>query len=432
MENMEVSVKYNPALDGLRVIDLGRVWSGPLTTRILADFGAEVIKVESLAGRGAYAGPAARQNSLTEDFPDRQPGEHPWNRIGMFNDLNRNKQSLTLDLSKDEGKKMFRQLVAISDVVVENYTPRVMANFGLDYPALQQINSRLIMLSMPAFGMTGPYREFPGYGNTIEPVAGLTNLTGYRGGPPEPLGMIAGDVLAALHGVSAVMSALWQRQRTGRGQYLDLSQAETQTSVIGEFILGYQMTGKKPERWGNRHTSKAPHGCYRCQGEDNWVAISIGTDDAWQRLCVAMDKPELVKDTRFADQLSRWQNQDELDELIGACTEQHDHIELAARLQSAGVMCGAVLNGKELLRDTHLKARGFMVDITQRDSGLHPYAGVPIKFSKSPAEILTGAPGLGEHNHNVLSGLLGISDDMISQLEKKGVIGERPPDASVK
>lgn len=415
-------------LEKLRVIDLGRVWSGPLTTRLMADFGAEVIKVESLAGRGVFSGPTSRQATLIEEFPNRDPGEHPWNRSSMFNDLNRNKLSLTLDLSKLEGASIFKRLVKISDVVVENYTPRVMANFGLDYPALKTVREDIIMLSMPAYGMTGPYRDFPGYGNTIEPVAGITNMVGYPGGPPHPLGMIAGDALAALHGVSAVLTSLRHRQRTGYGQYIDLSQAETQTSIIGEYILGYGMNMKSPERTGNRHPWKAPHGCYRCKGNDSWVAIAVSTDGEWQNLCRAMGNPAWTKDAMFSDQMNRWKNQDELDGFIEAWIVQRDHHEVMRILQEASIACGPVLNGREVLNDPHLNSRGFFVKISHPEAGTHPYAGVPIRLSKSPASFRLPAPCMGEHNRDVLDGLLGLTDGEIADLEEKKVIGDRPPD----
>jgi len=420
------------ALQGLRVIDLGRVWSGPLTTRILADFGAEVVKVESQAGRGAFSGPSARQNSLTEDFPDRDPGKRPWNRIGMFNDLNRNKLSLTLDLSQSEGVAIFKKLVLVSDIVVENYTPRVMTNFGLGYTALKKIKPDIIMLSMPAYGMTGPYHEFPGYGNTIEPVAGLTDLTGYYGEQPEPLGMIAGDVLAALHGVSALMIALRQKNQSGNGQYIDLSQAETQTSIIGEHILGFQMTERDPERMGNSHPSQAPHGCYRCKGEDDWVAISVASDEEWNRLCLAMGETALASNEKYHDQLSRWQNQPELDAIIRNWTMKFDHIEVMQKLQHQAVCCGPVFKGKEILSDRHLLERRFFVDITQADTGTYRYAGNPIKLSKSPATFTLPAPLLGEHNERILGKLLGLDNTEVRNLIQKGIIGDRPPDAPAK
>lgn len=404
--------------ENLRMIDLGRVWSGPLVARIFGDFGAEVIKVEAPAGRG--------QTTLLQDFPDGEPGERPWNRSGMYNDLNRNKKSLFLDLSAPEGREVFKKLVTISDVVLENYSPRVMKNFGLDYPALKQVKKDIIMVSMPAFGMTGPYRDFIGYGNTIEPVAGITGLTGYLGGPPHSLGMIAGDVLAALHAVGALQVALWHRLETGKGQYIDLSQAETATSAIGEHVVGYGMTGEIPPRIGNRHPYMAPHGCYRCQGDDAWVTIAVSSDEEWGHLCRAMGNPAWADDEKFADQLSRWHNQDRLDGFITAWTVQRDHYDIMRTLQKAGVACGPVLSGKEILADPHLNERNFLVEMTHPDAGTHPYAGNPIRMSQTPAEFRLPAPCLGEHNTYVLGELLGFSKEEIAGLIEKKVVGNQP------
>jgi crotonobetainyl-CoA:carnitine CoA-transferase CaiB-like acyl-CoA transferase len=382
--------------------------------------------VEAVNGRGDYSSAAARQARLPEEFPDKEPGEHPWNRASMFNDLNRNKRSLTLDLSKPKGVEVFKRLVKISDIIVENYTPRVMANFGLDYSALKAVKEDIIMLSMPAYGMTGPYHEFPGYGNTIEPVAGLTHLIGYAGGDPHPLGMIAGDALAALHGVSAVMVALRHRRQTGEGQHIDLSQAETQTSVIGEFVLGYQLNGREPGRRGNRHPWMAPHGCYRCKGNDSWVVVSVSCDAEWTCLCRAIGYPDWTKDGRFSGQLGRWQNQDEIDACLQAWILQRDHYDVMHLLQRAGVPCGAVLNGMEVLHDPHLEARNYFVNIPHREAGTRSYAGVPMELSRTPAEFRLPAPCLGEHNYELLHNLLELCDDEISELGRLGVIGSAP------
>lgn len=426
MAEHSVSKHTHSPLEGIRVIDLGRVWSGPLATRLLGDFGAEVVKVESLAGRGEYAGAAARQRSMAQDFPAGQPGAHPWNRASMFNDLNRNKRSLTLDLSRPAGVAVFKRLVRTADIVVENYTPRVMANFGLDYPVLSGIKPGLIMLSMPAYGLDGPYRDFPGYGNTIEPVAGITNLIGYAGEGPHPLGMIAGDVLAALHGVSAIMTALWHRQQTGTGQHIDLSQAETQTAVIGDHILGQGMNGHSQGRIGNSHPYLAPHGCYRCKGNDAWVVIAVSTDAEWRALCRALGNPAWCHDERFADQQGRWQHQDALDAMIERWTVERNHHEVMRLLQGEGVPCGPALNGREVLDDPHLQARGFFVDIPHREAGTHRYAGVPVALSQTPAAFRLPAPCLGEHNAEVLREL-GLSEAEITALETEGVIGDTPP-----
>lgn len=405
--------------DGIRVIDLGRVWSGSLAAKLLGDFGAEVIKVEGPTGRGIA--PIA-------DHPDKEPGERPWNRSGMFNDLNRNKKSLYLDLSMPEGKDIFKQLVALSDMVIENFSPRVMKNFGLDYPVLKEINDSIIMISMPAFGSTGPYRDFIGFGNTIEPVAGITHLTGYSDDPPHPLGMITGDVLAGLHGAGGLMVALWHRMETGKGQYIDLSQAETATCTIGETILDYSMNKTTPVRMGNRHSIMAPHGCYPCKGDDMWVTIAVDSDEAWRALCSAIGNPQWVEDDRFSDRMNRHQHQDMLDQFIGQWTSQRDHYAVMHLLQKAGVACGPVLTGKEILTEPHLKDRGFFVEMTHPDAGTHSYAGTPIRMSRTPAESPNPAPCFAEHNEDILGGLLGFSKKDIQILKEKKVVYDEPED----
>ena len=403
--------------DNIRVIDLGRVWSGSLVARLFGDFGAEVIKVEGPTGRG---------RSLMEDLPVGQTGERPLNRSGMFNDLNRNKKSLYLDLSMSEGRDIFKKLVIVSDMIIENFSPRVMKNFGLDYPVLKGIKENILMVSMPAFGMTGPYRDFVGLGNTIEPVAGITHLAGYLDGSPHPLGMVTGDVLSGLHAAGGLMVALWHCLETGEGQYIDLSQAETATCSIGETLLGYSMNKTVPPRNGNRHPYMAPHGCYRCKGEDMWVTIAVASEEEWKAFCKVMGDPAWTRDNRFTGQISRWHHQDLLDELINQWTGQRDHYAVMRLLQNAGIACGPVLTGKEILSEPHLKERGFFVEITHPDAGTHCYAGTPIKMSLTPAEFQKPAPCFGEHNDNILGNLLGFSPDEIRKLKEKKVVSDNP------
>lgn len=414
-------------LEGVRVIDLTRVWAGPLLTRILGDFGAEVIKVEPLFGRRLSSGTRTLARVLP-DFPNGEFGERRWNRRGMFNDLNRNRLSLTLDLSQAPAVEIFKSLVKISDIVVENYTPRVMSNFGLDYPVLKGLKEDIIMISMPGYGMTGPYRDYPAFGTNIEGISGLASLMGYPGGPPNLLGVTWCDPVSGLHGAGAVLVALWHRDLTGQGQYIDLSMAETAASVIGETIVGYSMNKRIPPHMGNRHPYMAPHGCYRCRGHDMWVVIAVSTDEEWRALCRAIGSPPWTKEPRWADQLSRWQNQDDLDRLIEEWTMQHDHYEVMQILQAAGVACGPVLTGMEVLNDPHLKERDFFVEMPHPDAGTRRYAGTPLKLSETPPAFRLPAPCLGEHNDYILGQLLGLSKEEIAQLEQSKVIGNADPE----
>jgi len=410
-------------LEGIRVIDLGRVWAGPLASRILADFGAEVIKIETITGRGDFTNLEA---VVPEDFPGKYGGTKPWNRSGVFNDLNRNKKSLTLDLSNPSAKELFKKLVVLSDIVIENYSPRVMFNFGLNYDVLKSVKKDIIMLSMPAYGMKGPYSEFPGFGNTIESVGGITNFTGYAGAEPHLPGMITGDVISALQGVSAVMIAIRHRRLTGKGQCIDLSQAEAQTSIIGTQIIAYQMNMKETQRIGNSNPDMAPHGCYRCKGEDKWVAIAVASESEWESLCQAMDNPEWAKENRFSCIKQRQTHWRELDKYISSWTSNMEHMDVMKRLQSLGVPCGALLNGRELLDNEHLNSNGFFVEIPHKEAGIHKYAGSPLRLSATPPQYYLPAPLMGEHNQIILSGLLGLSESEIEEFSRSGAFGIEP------
>jgi len=416
-------------LEGVRVLDLSRVWSGPLAARMLADIGAEVIKIEAPNARlgvGKAFFEMYKQMGMegrrSPYFPEGEPGEEPWNRHGMFNDFNRNKLGITLDLNKAKGRDIFKRLVKISDIVLENYSPRVMENFGLGYPVLKEINPGIIMISMPGYGMSGPYRNYPAYGTTLEQHAGFSSLMGYPDSGPYRTQSTLPDPVASINAVSAVMLALWYRRRTGRGQYIDLAQIEASICIIPEIFLDYSMNRRAPRQSGNRHPYLAPHGCYRCRGEDKWVAIAVATDEEWEAFSNAIGRPPWTGDERFADQLSRWQNQDELDRLIEEWSIQHEHYEVMHILQRAGVAAGAVLNAKEVLNDPQLQARGYFVEHTHPRAGTHPYPGFPVKLSETPASFRMPAPCLGEHNEYVFGKLLGLSKDEISQLVADEVI----------
>ncbi len=415
------------ALDGVRVLDLTRVWSGPLAGRILADLGAEVIHI---TGRVTVIGAdyPPELAKILAVFPDNDPGERPWNRTSSNNDFHRNKLGITLELNTPEGIDIFKRLVKVSDVVLENYSPRVMPNFGLDYPVLTRINPAVILCSMPGYGATGPYRDWVSYGTNLDPASGLASLMGYPGQEAHMSGNAYPDPAAALHAAGAILTALFHQRRTGRGQYIDLSQAESATCLLGEAVLGYALNGKIPPRLGNRHPFRAPQGCYKCKGHDKWVVVAVFTDEEWKSLCQVMDKPDLAYDPRFADSSSRYENHDTLDELIEAWTSRYTHLEAMQLLQEAGVPAGAVLNAAELLANEHLNERGFFVEIDHPEVGPRKYTALPIKFSRTPAKPGRPAPCLGEHNEYVLSKILGLSKEEIAQLEAKGIIGHQPVD----
>lgn len=421
------------ALEGVRVLDFTTGWSGPIGARFLADLGAEVIKIESLYGRGAREVPTPENPKdyakvAHAVYPYNDPGDQPYNRYGIFNEYHRNKMSLTLDLSRDDCRELARRLVPISDVIMENYSARVMRNFGLDYPSVRPLNPAIVFISMPGYGMTGPHRNHVSYGTNIEPSAGLSNLIGYPGGDPYKSGEAYPDPNAGVNAVGAILTALFYRRRSGKGQFIDLSQNEATASLIGESVLGYQLTGEHPARMGNHHAYYAPHNAYKCKGEDNWVTIAVTNDQEWEALCEVAGNPDWACELRFQDQLSRWQYQDEIDEHISKWTAGEDYKDLMHRLQGAGVTAAAVYTNQDVVEDGHLKERGYFWDIPHAAAGTMPFSGIPALLSKTPGTLMMAAPLMGEHNRYVLEELAGIESSYADQLEAEGAIGTRPPE----
>jgi crotonobetainyl-CoA:carnitine CoA-transferase CaiB-like acyl-CoA transferase len=412
-------------LQGVRVLDLSQVWSGPLAGRILADLGAEVIHIGSRR-RIPLTQISPEVAAILGMFPDNDPGENPWNRSSMINDFARNKLGMTLEMNTDEGLEIFKCLVRVSDIVLENYSPRVMPNFGLDYPDLKKINAGIIMCQMPGYGLTGPYREYVSYGTNLDPSSGLASLMGYPGEIAHMSGNAYPDPVAGLHAVAAILTALFYRRRTGKGQRIDLSQAESATCVIGEAILGYSLNKQIPQNRANRHPEHAPHGCFPCKGEDKWVMISVTTEEEWSAFCRAIGAPALATDSKYSTRRLRVENQDELGEWVRSWTLQYTHYEAMERLQRVGVSAGAVLNARELATNPHLLDRGFFWEIHHPEAGRHQYCGLPIRLSNASPSPRRPAPCLGEHNKLILSGILGLSDEEINDLENKGIIGTEP------
>jgi crotonobetainyl-CoA:carnitine CoA-transferase CaiB-like acyl-CoA transferase len=412
-------------LEGIRVLDLTRVWSGPLASRILGDLGAEVISIlgRITIARIDYSPEVAKILGI---FPDNEPGERPWNRSSVGNELGRNKLGLTLELNRPEGVDLFKQLVKKSDVVLENFSPRVMPNFGLDYNALKDLNPAIIMCSMPGYGSYGPFRDYVSYGTNLDPASGLASLMGYPGDRAHMSGNAYPDPAAALHAVGAVLTALYHRLETGEGQNIDLAQSESATCLLGEVVLGYALNQEIPKPDGNRHPAFAPQGCYRTRGDDRWVVIAVGSDEEWEALKSAMGNPPELEADGFRDMKLRRQNQDVLDERIQAWTLQYTHQEVMTLLQQRGVPAGAVWNAEELVSDPQLNAREFFWEIDHPEVGPNKYCGLPLRLSDVPEWPRRPAPCLGQHNVYVLNRVLGFSDKQIRELEEAGVIGTEP------
>jgi benzylsuccinate CoA-transferase BbsF subunit len=383
-------------LHDIRILDFTWVLAGPYATRLLADFGAEVIKVQPLL------------STETDDDFSR----------GYYNTWNRNKLGITLNLSRPEGIKIAGKLVKICDGIVENFTPRVMTNWGLDYENLKKIKPDIIMVSLSLMGRTGPRKDYTGYGPTAHATSGMTYLTSFLGGPPLGPGFSYADHVSGLYASLAFLEALEHRRRTGEGQHIAISEVEAMAGLLGG--TGPKgVAGKELKLIGNRSKEAAPHNVYPCRGKDRWCAIAIFTDEEWQRFKRALGDPAWAEDEKFATPSGRSENSDELDRLIMVWTKKHTAGEVMSRLQSHGVAAGIVKNAADLTRDPQLKARGFFID--RQETGKLVDAN-PIRLSGASARYDLPAPMPGRDNNYVYGELLGLNEKEMTELRKKGVI----------
>jgi len=401
-------------LAGVRVIDLTHAWAGPFATQLLADYSAEVIKIETCERPDML-----RFSTLAADEirPDA------YNRGGWFQYLGRNKLGLTLDLKQPRGQELFKGLAAQSDVVIENFSARVMHRLGLEYAVLQAVNPRLIMISMPGFGTIGPYKDFVAFGEMIEPFAGLAELTGYADGAPLRLAVAYPDPVAGLHAALATLLALRQRRQTGVGQHIRIPHREPITRMLGEAVLDYTVNGRTQRRIGNRHRAWAPHGCYPCRGQDRWVAITVRNDAEWTALCQVFGEPAWAHEPGFANSFRRWKHADLLDQHVAQATQPWEATALATRLCAAGIPAGAVQTNQDLFCDAHLQARQAFWVMAHPLAGTYPYPAPSTRLTGTPPRLARPAPNLGEHNRDLLTRLLGLSPAEVEDLEAKGVIG---------
>lgn len=402
-------MKTRYPLETKRVVDFGQGWAGPLVGTILADMGAQVIKVESRK--------RVDSQRLTPDNVERDPDKDPW-----FQTVNRNKLSITVDFGTDRGSSLLRRLVAISNVVIENFSPGVMKRHGLDYDSLKHIKDDIIMISMPGAGSYGPLSDIVTYGPSILGLSGYDCMVGYYGERVLGMQQAYADVNAALHGAFAVVAALRHFELTGEGQHIELAQWEAATSILGEAILGYVMNGRSLSTQGNRRNTWVPHNNYRCKGEDQWVSLSVRTETEWRNLCKAMGDPDWTKDDRFADAYERAKNEEELDRLISEWTASQTHYEVTAILQEAGVAATPCLDVEQRLFDAHFQERKAYTLVEHPALGTRWITSAPWKLSETPGGIIRRAPLLGEHNRYVLGELLGVEQCEIDGLVREKVV----------
>ena len=417
-----MNVNGGGPLQGVRVVEMGQLIAIPFAMKMLADMGAQVIRLESAGRLESYRSDSVYRNEIHGEF---------WNRGANFYEQNRNKLGITLDLSRPEGRDLLLRLIAISDVFAENFTPRVIKNFGLEYEQLRRVKPDIIMVSSTGYGFSGPWANFGATGPATEGASGLAYTTGYKDGPPVMAEIPYVDYTAGEHTVFAVMAALMHRLGSGQGQFIDVSQTQTAAATIPEALLDFAANGREPVRIGNADPVMSPHGCYPCAGEDRWIAVAVSDDAQWQGLCRVLGRPDWAADGRFSGSLGRQRHREELDRMLARATAAWDARRLMAALQAVGVPAGAVLDSKDLLFDPHLRERRFYEVVRHHPStGMPPlpYAGRPWRLSATPAVAPKAAPLMGEHNDFVLRELLGLTDSEVARLESEGIIASAPAD----
>jgi len=401
-------------LEGIRIADFTWVWAGPYSTMLLANLGAEVIKVEG-----------HRRTDLTRHgviwpLPDPTPTRVPPNQGMSLNSINMNKKSVTLDLSKPGGVGLAKRLVAMCDIVVDNMRAGSMARLGLDYEELRRLRPDIIVVSSSSRGQKGPQKDYAGYASIHQAIGGGAYIIGYPDDAPCTSGGDV-DLINATTTAYATLAALYHRIQTGEGQFIDYSQCEGVSSMIGELLLGYEMNSEIPERMGNAHPQDAPHNVYRCWGVDRWLALEVHSDEEFATLANVISKPELTKDSRFADMVSRKKNESELDRIIEEWTMERDRDWIAEEFCKAGLAAAPSRDARDLYADPHLQTRNTFVTTNHPELGNLELVGAPWKMSdyEMPSRH---APLLSEHNDYVLQELLGLSEEQVAELRQKDII----------
>jgi crotonobetainyl-CoA:carnitine CoA-transferase CaiB-like acyl-CoA transferase len=392
-------------LAGVRVLEIAKVWAGPYAGKLLAYLGAEVIKVES--------------NSTLDEM--RGYGGVDANRAPYFLSLNPEVLSVQVNMKSPEGLGYLRQMIARSDVVLNNIRPGAMERLGLGYDGLRKIRPDIIAVSLKMYGAEGPLAHQSGYAPCFAALGGLNYLVGYEGEPPRGMNMRYGDSTVGAATAFATVAALLHRERTGEGQFVDVSAVETMASLVGDSLLEYSLTGRIPVAEGDRDPAMAPHGCYPCAGGE-WISIAVGSDAEWRGVCSVLDDARLADGPRFASAAGRQANAAVLDQALAAATKAHDADALGARLRAAGVAAFKSLSSLDLIADERLWAREVFRLVSDDANGSRPVIGAPWRMSRAQAEIARGAPRLGEHNAYVYGELLGLSREQLDELIRRGIV----------
>jgi formyl-CoA transferase len=394
------------ALRGIRVLDLSRILAGPWCTMMLGDLGAEVIKVER---------PGTGDDTRTWG-PPFVKGESAY-----YLCCNRNKKSIVIDLKNPRGAELVRQLAQVSDVLVENFTPGLMQEFGLDYPTLHELNPRLVYCSITAYGQDGPYRDRPGYDMVLSAVGGLMWITGPQGGEPCKVGVAITDVLTGVHTAGAITAALLWRERSGRGQYIDASLLDVQVACLANIASNYLVAGKEAQRWGTAHESIIPYQVFPTK--DQPIAIAVANQKLWTIFCEVVGRKDWIGDPRFDSNARRVSNREALLPLVAEIFAQKTCDEWMELLLAASIPCGPVNNMKRLFADPQVLHRGMLAEVPHPTIGTLRLGGVPLKYSETPAAIRRPPPLLGQHTEEVLADVLDLGAEQIDTLRRQGVMG---------
>ncbi|MFB0520874.1 MAG: CaiB/BaiF CoA transferase family protein [Desulfatiglandales bacterium] len=400
------------ALEGIRILDLTRIYAGPYCSMLFADMGAEVIKIEPPAGEIIRDNPPLVKQG--------EGGPQDRSRSGYFLTLNRNKYGITVNLKHPKGVGIFKELVKIGDVVLENYAPGVMKRLGIDYPVLQETNPRIIMCSISGFGQWGPYSKRIAFDVVSQAMSGLMSITGYPDSPPTRVGTSLGDVTASVHAAFAIMAALWHRDKTGVGQYIDVSMQEAMVSILEGAIVRWTIGKELLTPLGSHNPHDAPMGAYQCK--DGYIIIATVGDEHWHRFCRAIGRPEWASDPGYRTKRQRWEKKFVLAEAIEKWAAQYTVKEAGEILDGERVANSPILNIQQVVDDPHLNARGYFVDLEHPIIGRAKIPGIPFKLSETPGEVERPSPLVGEHNELILGKYLGMSSGEVKQLKAEGVL----------
>ena len=391
-------------LDGLKVIDLTRVLAGPFSTMLLADMGADVIKIENPKGGDDSRAFGPFKNELS----------------AYFISLNRSKRGVTLNLKEERAKEIFKEMVKKADVLVENYKPGTMKKLGLDYDALKLINPRLIYAASSGFGQTGPYSSRAAYDLILQGMSGFMSITGFNAENPVKAGSSIADVFAGVFTTVGILAALEHRSKTGKGQMVDVAMLDCMISTLENALATFDCTKKAPLPIGNVHRSISPFATFPTA--DGFINVCAGNDELWRKFCETMGMKEYVTDERFVNNKLRVENFGELSKIISEYSTKRTTAEWMLALEEVKVPCGPIMNIEQVVNDPQVKARNMVVEMEHPEAGKFMVPGVPIQFSETPAAIRSFAPNLGEHNFEVYGEELGLSREEVEELQKNGVI----------